>query len=247
MTSEKPASFLVPTVLVNTNVLEACRINEVGGVLFTSSIGVYAPAPLMREDDLWNSVPSNFDIHAGYAKRLGELQIDAYKRQFSLEGMQVVRPANVYGPFDNFDVETAMVIPSLVSKVLKAGNTLEVWGDGTPVRDFIHARDVAIGMMRVVESGIDKPVNLGSGRGVSIRELVEIFQQILPGLAVEWKDLPGDSPVHGDNVRVLDVERANSIGFSASISLLDGIKETLEWCRVNSSTDGSAGRYSAFA
>ena len=175
MTAKKPASFFVPTVLFNTNMMEAARQAGVARYLFTSTVGVYAPAEVFQEDTVWTTFPSDNDKFAGWAKRIGELQAEAYQIENGWDNVSIVRPANIYGPFDNFDPNNAMVIPSLIRRAVEGEDPFVVWGDGTPVRDFIHARDVARGMMLVVEQGFTRPVNLASGVGITIRELVDII------------------------------------------------------------------------
>ena len=146
MCKEQPADFMVPMLQFNTNMMEAARRCDVKWYLYTSSVGVYYPAPILKEDDVWKTFPSNNDRFAGWAKRIGELQAQAYSIQYGWDRVSIVRPANVYGPFDNFDPENAMVVPSLIRKAHE-NPSLDVWGDGSPVRDFIHSRDVALGML----------------------------------------------------------------------------------------------------
>ena len=230
MTKERPASFFVPTILFNTNMMEAARRESVKHYLYTSTIGVYAPAKVFHEDDVWKSFPSENDKFAGWAKRMGELQAEAYKIEYSWNKVSIVRPANVYGPYDNFDPENAMVIPSLIARAFSGENPLVVWGDGTPIRDFIYAQDVARGMMLTLEKGETRPVNLGSGKGYSIREVVEVIKKNMQGkLKIVWdKSKPA-----GDKKRLMDISRARSIGFTPKISLEDGIREAIEWYKSN--------------
>ena len=121
LTMTRPYSFMTPMLLFNTNMLEACRINKVKRYLYTSSIGVYNPKSVMKESDVWRTYPSKNDWYSGWAKRIGELHVEA----LTLEERKkmktiVVRPANVYGPHDNFDLKTAMVIPSLINKFVNS-------------------------------------------------------------------------------------------------------------------------------
>ena len=133
--------------------MEAARRCGVDRFLYTSSIGVYSPSEIFHEDDVWNTFPSPNDRFAGWAKRMGELQAEAYAIEYGWERISIVRPANVYGPFDNFDPGSAMVIPSLINRATSGENPLLVWGDGSQIRDFVHADDVARGMLVVVEKG----------------------------------------------------------------------------------------------
>jgi GDP-L-fucose synthase len=226
MTAQKPASFFVPTITFNTNMLEAAWQCKVKKYLFTSSIGVYAPAEIFYEDEMWKTFPSPNDRFAGWAKRMGELQAEAYKIEYGWEDIYIVRPANVYGPFDNFDPQNAMVIPSLIKRALDGENPFVVWGDGSCVRDFIHARDVAKGMLLVLQKAPQEAVNLGSGRGVSIKEIVKIIVDNLDKKPeVSWDT----TKPSGDKKRVMDITRAKALGFNPAILIEDGIKEVMQW------------------
>ena len=243
MTAKRPASFFVPTITFNTNMMEAARRSGVERYLYTSSIGVYAPAQVFKEDDVWKTFPSPNDRFAGWAKRMGELQAQAYEIEYGWAKISIIRPANVYGPFDNFDDENAMVIPSLIRRAMSGERPLTVWGDGSPVRDFIHARDVARAMMAVVEKGINAPLNVGSGTGVSIREVAEVIARNVPGgpLEIKWDT----SKPKGDDMRIMDTSKIEKLArFSPAISLDEGIRETIEWFSEHRSTDEE--RYNVF-
>ncbi|MBF0584879.1 MAG: NAD-dependent epimerase/dehydratase family protein [Magnetococcales bacterium] len=241
MTARQPASFFVPTLTFSINMMEAARQSGVDRYLFTSSVGVYAPAELFHEEDVWQTFPSPNDRFAGWAKRMGELQAEAYKIEYGWDKISIVRPANVYGPYDNFDPKNAMVIPSLIRRAMDGESPLTVWGDGSPIRDFIHARDVADGMMQVVEQGINEPVNLGSGTGVSIREIVEVVVANLPDArAIVWDT----SKPSGDQRRLMDTRRAEQYGIRAKISIAEGIREVMTWYQTH--RDQIDNRYNAF-
>lgn len=241
MTAKRPASFFVPTLQFSINMMEAARRVGVERFLFTSSVGVYAPAEIFHEEDVWQTFPSPNDRFAGWAKRMGELQADAYRIEYGWDRISIVRPANVYGPFDNFDPANAMVIPSLIRRAVDGEDPLVVWGDGSPIRDFIHARDVARGMMIAVEKGVAEPINLGSGRGVSIREVVELVAANLP---TQPKVIWDTSKPAGDKKRLMDTKRAQSHGIFPQVGLAEGIRETVEWYRESKADIGL--RYNAF-
>ncbi|MDP2599828.1 MAG: NAD-dependent epimerase/dehydratase family protein [Deltaproteobacteria bacterium] len=241
MTAKKPASFFVPTITFSINMMEAARQCGVKRYLFTSSIGVYSPAEVFYEDDVWKTFPSENDRFAGWAKRMGELQADAYRIEYGWDGVNIVRPANVYGAYDNFDPNNAMVIPSLIKRAIDGENPLTVWGDGSPVRDFIHARDVAQGMILVMEKNPQKPVNLGSGVGVTIRQIVDV---IMDNMEVKPKVVWDAQKPTGDKKRLMDISRAHSIGFASGVSLAEGVKETMNWYRANK--DKAEKRYNVF-
>jgi GDP-L-fucose synthase len=240
MCAEQPADFMVPMLQFNTNMMEAARRANVKWYLYTSSVGVYAPAEVFVEDSVWSTVPSPNDRFAGWAKRMGELQAEAYSIQYGWNKVSIVRPANVYGNYDNFNPANAMVIPSLIRKA-QENDILEVWGDGTTIRDFIHADDVALGMIFVVENQITKPMNLGSGRGYSIKEIVDmVVKHSQKELKIKWLT---DKP-SGDKIRLFDMNRAKSYGFDISVSLDEGIRRTTEWFLDN--RDILDKRYNAF-
>jgi GDP-L-fucose synthase len=245
MTAKKPASFFVPMISCNTNMMEAARQCGAKKYLFTSSVGVYSPAEVFHEDDVWKTFPSENDRFAGWAKRMGELQADAYRIEYGWSDISIVRPANVYGPYDNFDPANAMVIPSLIRRALDGENPLTVWGDGSPIRDFIHARDVARGMMILVEKGVNQPVNLGSGTGVTIRKIVEVIVENMPALGKGKPKVVWDtSKPTGDKKRVLDTARARSHGFVPEIPIEAGIREVMSWYLENKAVVNE--RYNVF-
>ncbi len=241
MTASRPATFFVPTLMFSINMMEAARRAGVKRYLFTSSVGVYSPAALFREDDVWKTFPSENDKFAGWAKRMGELQAEAYQIEYEWNEISVVRPGNVYGPYDNFDANNAMVIPSLIRRALSGENPLSIWGDGSPVRDFIFAEDVARGMMLMVEHGVSEPVNLASGQPVSIRQLVEVILDCLDDAPeIAWDT----SKPTGDKERLMSMERAQKYGFEPQISLAEGIAQTVAWYRQNG--EAAYKRYNAF-
>lgn len=241
MTAKQPASFFVPTLQFSINMMEAARRQGVKKYLYTSSVGVYEPAEVFYEDDVWKTFPSPNDRFAGWAKRMGELQAEAYRIEYDWNNIFIVRPANVYGPWDNFDPRNAMVIPSLIKRAVDGENPLTVWGDGSAIRDFIHARDCAAGMLGVFEQGITQPVNLASGKGVSIRQIVDtLVPMIEPQPEVVWDT----SKPSGDARRVLDTSRSESYGIYPQISLEEGIRETLQWYLQNKTTIDK--RYNSF-
>ncbi len=224
VTTKRPASFLVPLLLMNTHVLEASRRSGVRRLVYTSSIGAYPSREVLREAEAWSGEP--MDRFPGWAKRMGELQIEAYQRELGLDTFSVVRLANVYGPGDNFDPASAMVIPALMSRIRRGEDPLVVWGDGSAVRDFVFSRDVAEGVILALYHGTGAaPLNLGSGKGYSIRELVETLREVAPFRYAFDASRPGGFPR-----RVLDVERAReTLGWTARTPLRDGLAATWSW------------------
>jgi GDP-L-fucose synthase len=222
--------------------MEAAMREKVDWYLYTSSVGVYETegVEVLKEDDVWKTFVSKNDWHGGWAKRMGELQVDAYAIQYKRDNISIVRPGNVYGRFDNFDAENAMVIPSLISKAVNSNDgTFSVWGDGRAERDFIHARDVARGMIHVVKNEVTKPINLGSGEAISIKSIAEAIARET-NTKIEW-DL--SKPV-GDSRRLFDMSRARSYGFECEVDIERGIKDTIKWYNENKTQTRS--RYNSF-
>jgi GDP-L-fucose synthase len=222
---ERPNDFFTPLLQFNTNMMEAARLEEVEWYVYTSSNGVYAPAERMREDDVWKAFPSENDRFAGWAKRMGELQADCYRVHYGQENISIVRPANIFGRGDNFG-EGSMVIPSIIKRICDGENPLVCWGDGTPTRDFIHASDVADGLLMVYDKKITEPINIGSGKGFTIKQLVETVVDVYgEDIPVEW-DI---TKPNGDPVRLMDTTKSNGYGFYPKVSLRDGISEVMEF------------------
>lgn len=239
VTKSKPASFFVPILMMNTNMLEACRINKIQKVVYTSSIGAYSDAEIFKETENLEGQP--MDMFPGWAKRMAELQIRAYNVQYNLKNFAVVRPCNVYGPGDNFDANNAMVIPSLMYRILihqelcqndheKAKkDPVIIWGDGSAIRDFAYSRDVAEGIILALYYGTHKSssgfVNLGSGKGYTIKQLVETLNSFLD---FEYKF--DTTKYSGFPKRIMDISLSKKIiHYDPTTSLLDGLKQTWNW------------------
>ena len=157
--------------------------------------------------------------------------------EYGWDAVRIVRPSNVFGPFDDFDPRTAQVIPSLIARLLSDGPALTVAGDGSAVRDFIFSKDCVEGMLKaIIDAPPCLPINLGSGKGYSIRELVTTLVEVVEGMGLRKEiDVVWDhSRLSGDPVRILDTSRAERVlGFRAATRLKDGLRETIEWYLAN--------------
>lgn len=229
VTKSKPASFFVPLLLMNTNMLEAARRNKAQKVVYTSSIGAYSSAEVFVETDHDESKPP-MDMFPGWAKRMAEMQVDAYKIQYGLENFAVVRPCNVYGPGDNFDPANAMVVPSLMYRIANGENPVRIWGDGSAVRDFAYSTDCAEGTILALYYGTRGSfVNLGSGTGVTIKELVQTLASFL-----DFKYEFDTTKSSGFPRRVMDIARAREwVDYDPTTSLKEGLQKTWAWFQEN--------------
>lgn len=221
------ASHFVPTLMMNTNLLEACRLNKVGRVLYTSSIGAYEADSDFIEKELGNFTGPPLDF-AGWAKRMGELQIFAYQKQYNLQNFAIVRPSAVYGPGDNFNPSSAMVVPALLAKI-STEKCVEVWGDGSAIRDIAFSEDIAEGIILAILKGTNGYINLGSGVGISIQQLINTMRDIKP-----FKFKFDTSKPSGKKQKLLNLEKAkNILGYAPKTSLKEGLEKTFKWFSEN--------------
>jgi len=227
------ASYFVPMILFQTNIMEAAFMAGVSRFLFVSSVCAYPQGELHDEDNLWEGMPKQNDRYAGIAKRVGEIQGETYLLEHQWDAVRVIRPANVFGPYDDFNPATAQVIPALISRALSGENPLVVWGDGSAVRDFVFSEDVADAALLALEKApANVPINIGSGRGITIKDLADTVASLVPGNpTIEWDT----TKPAGDPIRLLATERAQELlGYTPATSLADGIDQTIEWYLSNS-------------
>lgn len=239
----RAASFLIPQLAMNALVMQAAYETGVRRYLSTSSIAVYPSGARFCEDDVWSGPPHPTDRFGAWAKRMSEFQAVAYAAEYGWNRVAIVRPANSYGKYDNFDPATAMVVPALIARAASGENPLVVWGDGSAVRDFIYSADVARGMLLALEDAADgTPINLGSGQGTSIRELVDEIVACFPDPPrIEWDT----SKPTGPERRVMDITRARErLDWMPRVSLKDGIRETVRW--YVEERDAASHRYDPF-
>lgn len=225
----RPASFFLPMLQFNTNIIRSAHQFDIEHILYTSSVGVYAPCEYFTEGEN-DTIPSSKDWYAGWAKRTGEMCLEAVNKQYEWNKYSIIRPANVYGPFDNFDPKNAMVIPSLIHKMIEyPTQDLDLYGDGSNYRDFIYCKDVARAMIFMVDNKLNGPMNIGSGISVSIEELVELLKKLTNFKGyINW--LGGES---GDKRRIMNVQKIKSAGFELETSLEEGLVRTIDWYKEN--------------
>jgi GDP-L-fucose synthase len=231
----QPGRFFYDNALMGVHLIEGCRRYGVGKVVVVGTICAYpkfTPVPF-KEEHLWDGYPEETNAPYGVAKKMLLVQCQAYRQQYGLNAVYLL-PVNLYGPRDNFDLESSHVIPAMIRKFVEAKARGEsrvlLWGDGSPTREFLHVRDAARGIVLAAEryDGAE-PVNLGSGREVRIAELAILLKEMTgyPG-RVEWD---ADKP-NGQPRRCLDTRRAAEwFGFRAEVPLEEGLRETVEWYR----------------
>jgi len=226
------SKFLVNMLNLQTNIMDVAHSHGIERFLFVGSICEYPALEVRSEDEVWNGKPQQNDWIPGVQKRIGEAQAEAYFLDTGWDAVRIVRPSNVYGPFDNFSAETGQVIPSLIAKLLQNPDVLEVLGDGSNIRDFIYADDVAYWSLEALEKAPPNfPINIGSGQGVTIADIASNLLEIskLKTTIKFTSDVPS-----GDHKRILDMQRAKkTINYSLRTSLEDGLQKTLEWAKQN--------------
>ncbi len=190
----------------------------------------FTPVPF-REDDLWDGYPEETNAPYGLAKKMLLVQSQAYRQQYGYNSIFLL-PVNLYGPGDKFDPESSHVIPALIKKCVDAktrgDDAIEVWGDGSPTREFLYVEDAAEGILLAAEHYNDsQPVNLGSGKEVSIKELVEMIAHLT---GFEGRIVWDTTRPNGQPRRSLDTSRANRVfGFKAQVGFEEGLRQTIEW------------------
>lgn len=225
---ESPLDFLEPSIKVNTNIIDNCFKHN-SWLVFMSSVGVYPTAETFVEDDVWKSMPSKNDWYPSWSKRIPELYLEAYKIQYKWEGWSIVRPANIFGEYDNFGAGST-VIASTIKKVYEADNEIEAWGDGTPTRDFIYAGDVADACIKCLEDRLHITSNLGSGEDISIKRMIETVSEVSgKNIQIKWDT----TKPNGDMKRKMDTTIQSQYGLLPKLGFEEGIKVTYEYYEKN--------------
>jgi GDP-L-fucose synthase len=235
----EPGRFWYANLLMGAYVLEQSRLHGVGKVVMLGTICEYpkhTPVPF-HEDELWNGYPEETNAPYGIAKKAHLVGGQAYRDQYGMDVIHLL-PVNLYGPRDNFDLETSHVIPALIHKMVDAQDRGEheivLWGDGSPTREFLYVDDCAEALALAAERYDDPdPVNLGTGVETPIRELAETIADLtgFDGEIVWDTSMPNGQPR-----RALDATRAaDRFGFRARTSLREGLERTVEWYRSHAS------------
>jgi GDP-L-fucose synthase len=229
-----PAKFLYDNLLMGLFLIEQARQRGISKFVTIGTSCEYprsTPLPY-REVDLWNGFPDEATAPYGIAKKTILVQGQVYRQQYGLDVIHLM-PTNLYGPRDNFDPATSHVVPALVRKCMEAAEanrpSVTCWGDGSATREFLHVADCAEGIALATERySAPEPVNLGSGRETSMRELIALVAELTGfGGEIVWDR----SKPNGQPRRCLDVSRAASFGFAATTPLREGLQQTVEWYR----------------
>jgi len=231
-----PAEFFYDNLMMSTELMHQSWKRGVEKYTALGTVCAYpkfTPVPF-KEDDIWNGYPEETNAPYGLAKKMQLVQAQAYRQQYGFNAIFLL-PVNLYGPRDNFDLESSHVIPALIRKFLEAKDAgvseVEVWGDGSPTREFLYVEDAAEGILLATEryNGSD-PVNLGSGYEISIKHLAELIQRLT---GYDGKLVWNTSKPNGQPRRGLDTTRAEKFfGFKASVSFEEGLRRTIDWYRA---------------
>jgi len=232
---EHPAEFFYSNLMMGVQLIHEAWLRGVEKFVALGTICAYpkfTPIPF-KEENLWDGYPEETNAPYGLAKKMLLVQSQAYRQQYGFNSIFIM-PVNLYGPRDNFRPESSHVIPALIKKCVEAvesgADFIEVWGDGTPTREFLYVEDAAEGILLATEKyDSPEPINLGSGMEISIKHLVELIAR-LTGL--KGRIIWDTSKPNGQPRRRLDVTRAEqAFGFIAGTSFEEGLKKTIEWYR----------------
>ena len=234
---EHPAEFFYDNLMMGVELMHQAYKNGVGKFVAIGTVCAYpkfTPVPF-KEDDLWIGYPEETNAPYGLAKKMMLVQSQSYRQQYGFNSIFLL-PVNLYGPRDNFNLQSSHVIPALIHKAVEAGERgdkeLPVWGDGSPTREFLYVEDAADAIVSAAEKyNGDQPVNLGSGYEISIKDLAEMIVKMtgFEGQLVWQTDKPNGQPRRG-----LDVSRAKDyFGWSAQVPFEEGMRRTIAWFKAN--------------
>jgi GDP-L-fucose synthase len=226
-----PGRYWYANLIMGAHVLELSRVHGVAKLVVAGTVCAYpkfTPTPF-SENDLWNGYPEETNAPYGVAKKSVLVGAQAYREQYGLDAIYLL-PANLYGPRDNFDLQTSHVVPALIRKFVSGSDRVVLWGDGSPSREFLYVEDAADALLVAAERYTgSEPLNIGTGVETRIRDLAGMVQE-LTGFEgeVEWDD----SMPNGQPSRRLDTSRAEELlGWTAKTALPDGLERTIAWYR----------------
>jgi GDP-L-fucose synthase len=234
---EHPAEFFYDNLMMGVELMHQAWRRGVGKFVAIGTVCAYpkfTPVPF-KEEDLWMGYPEETNAPYGLAKKMMLVQAQAYRQQYGFNAIYLL-PVNLYGPRDNFNLQTSHVIPALIRKAIEAQERgeekLVAWGDGSPTREFLYVEDAANGIVTAAEKyNGSEPVNLGSGYEISIKDLTEMIIRLtgFEGKLVWDTEKPNGQPRRG-----LDVSRAKEyFGWQAQVPFEEGMRRTIEWFKEN--------------
>jgi GDP-L-fucose synthase len=236
-----PGRYWYANLMMGVHVLELSRLGGVEKAVVVGTVCAYpkhTPVPF-REDELWNGYPEETNAPYGVAKKSILVGAQAYREQYGLNAIFLL-PANLYGPGDNFDLETSHAASALIRKMVEGGDRVVLWGDGSPTREWLYVDDCAEALVLAAEryDGAE-PVNLGTGEEISIRELAETIAELT---GFEGEIVWDTSMPNGQPRRSLDTSRARELfGFEARTPLREGLERTVAWYRAHAGERVAAG------
>lgn len=232
-----PGRFFYDNLMMGTQLMEVGRRQGLAKFVAIGTICAYpkfAPVPF-KEEDIWNGYPEETNAPYGLAKKMMLVQSEAYRQQYGFNSI-VLFPVNLYGPRDNFDLQTSHVIPALIRKCVVASEVHQaevvLWGDGTPTREFLFVEDAAEGILEAAEHYNESfPLNLGTGEEVTIKELANM---IAAEVGYSGRIIWDTNKPNGQPRRCLDISRIKrTLGFESKHSLRDGLQKTIQWFQRN--------------
>jgi len=230
-----PAEFFYDNLMMGVQLMHEAWKHGVEKFVAIGTVCAYpkfTPVPF-KEDDLWNGYPEETNAPYGLAKKMLLVQAQAYRQQYGFDAIYLL-PVNLYGPRDNFDLESTHVIPALIRKMVEAqergDDYVVLWGDGSPTREFLYVEDAAEGIVQAAEKyNGPEPVNLGSGQEISIKDLAETIADLT---GFQGKIVWDTTKPNGQPRRALDVSRAKKyFGWQAHTSFPEGLERTVAWFR----------------
>jgi GDP-L-fucose synthase len=226
-----PGRYWYANLMMGAHVLEQARLHETPKLVIAGTVCAYpkhTPVPF-HENELWNGYPEETNAPYGVAKKTVLVGAQAYREQYGTNAIFLL-PTNLYGPGDNFDLETSHVIPALIRKMVESPDEVVLWGDGSPTREYLYVDDCVEGLVAAAERyDGPEPVNLGTGVETSIRETAELVAE---AVGFEGRIVWDTSMPNGQPRRSLDASRARELfGWTARTPLRDGIARTVAWYR----------------
>ena len=221
---DKPVDFLYPSFKINTEIINQCALQNIW-LVFVSSVGVYAPAEKFKEDSVWKTLPGEADWFPSWSKRMGEILLEAYSVQYNYHNWAIIRPANIFGEYDDFTGK-GTVIASTIKKIAEAETEIEAWGDGSPIRDFVYAGDVADAVLDLYKRKLHTTINFGAGEEITIKQMIETLIKISgKDLSINWNT----SKPNGDLRRQMDTTKQEQIGLLPTLGFESALKKTYEY------------------